>query len=207
MHEVWQLGKILDEFKAMAAAVLADRKQIFDSKPPQKVYPVYEGWLAKRNEKSPFVHALFSIIFTKTKKTLSQEFEIWLDLPENLARFKAHKNDPTGKTGLFRDRLKDLSAWRIQRELGNDEAASFVLQHRLKDKFGTPRAFLDARMGQSDKHPLNDAPLYRDEVGWRKARSRAEKFAAELLMVPEMIRHERAGVKPKRAKKFSKRTS
>jgi hypothetical protein len=154
MDEVWLLDAagIFEELRTMAAKTLKNKTP---RKPQQKVYPIVERW-------SPYVHAMFTLDFSKTKKRLLQEFDKWLHLPENRARLRAHGRKSIGKTGWFKDRLKDLAAVRLYRELGCNEALAFAEKNRKRDKDGTPRQFHDARREQSKrKMPLNEAPLYR----------------------------------------------
>jgi hypothetical protein len=168
MDEVWLLdtGGIFDELKTMASKVLKSKRP---RKPQRKVYPIVERC-------SPYVHAMFTLDFRKTKKRLLQEFDRWLRLPENRARFRAQGRKPTGKTGLFKDRLKDLAAWRLYRELGCEEALAFAEKNRKRDKHGRPLQFHDARQGQTIKTRLNEAPLYSEESGFLKAKQRAIEF-------------------------------
>src|SRR5207248_2860278 len=96
-------------------------------KPQRKVYPIIEEpIMGPPNQKRAWVHVIFTLDFGKTKKRLLQEFDKWLQLPQNKARFDAHKQNPTGKTGASKDRLKDLAAWRLYRELGCKEALAFA---------------------------------------------------------------------------------
>jgi hypothetical protein len=132
-----------------------------------------------------------------------QEFKEWLDLPENKARLNAHQQNPTGKTGVFKDRLKDLATWRLYRELGCKRALAFAEQHRKRDKHWNPKPFHDARKEQSKtKMRLDEAPLsteYNEESGFRKAKARALAYEKELIPWafgksddPERIRNELA---------------
>jgi hypothetical protein len=219
MNEVWNLqaNGIFDEFNVMAERQWKAKRGV-GAIPAKAVYPIIEGWPKTKQESSQWVHALFNLDFTKTKTRLLQEFDMWLQLPENAVRFRTHEKDPTGKTGLFRDRLKDLASWRLSRELEWKAAHAFSLKHRLKDKARTPRAFLDARTGQGLKVPLNDAPLYGHESGWSKAKDRAEAYLEELipweygryaedLKQREAKMHETIQAAVKRAVKISKRNS
>jgi hypothetical protein len=171
MDEVWLLDAagIFEELRTIAAKALKNKTP---RKPQQKVYPIVEPW-------SPYVHAMFTLDFSKTKKRLLQEFDRWLRLPENRARLRAHGRKPIGKTGWFKDSLKDLAAWRLYRELGFNEALAFAEKNRKRDKDGTPRQFHDARREQSKrKMPLNEAPLYSgyNELGFLRAKKRAIEF-------------------------------
>jgi hypothetical protein len=181
MNEVWLLNAmgIFDEFKTMAEKVMENKRL---RKPQGKVYPIIEGWPKQKQENSQWVHALFTIDFSKTKKRLRREFQKWLERPQNKERFAKHGHSPIGKTGVFKDRLKDLAAWRLYRELGCNEALAFAEKNRKRDKDGKPRQFHDARKEQSkSKMPLNEAPLYSEESGFLKAKARALQYRAELI--------------------------
>lgn len=182
MNEVWNLqaNGIFEEFNAMAERQWQDKRNS-GAKPAKAVYPIIEGWPKTKQGSSQWVHALFNLDFTKTKKRLLQEFDMWLQLPENAARFAAHKRDPTGKTGLFRDRLKDLAAWRLYRELGNDKALKFAADNRLSDKGGRPRRFHDQRKDPTNKLPLHEMPLYSEESAFLKAKAKVEIYLGELI--------------------------
>jgi hypothetical protein len=181
MNELWLLDTmgIFDEFKAIAEQVRADCKEnTLRSKARKKVYPVIEGWPRQKTENQPWVHALFTLNFTKTKKRLLQKFDEWLRLPENEQRFKQHQYNPVGKTGEFKDRLKDLAAWRLYEGCDRDwERANNLAQSNRLDH----RPFHDPRRGQTEKAPLNEAPLYSEESGFLKAVKRAKDYLAELI--------------------------
>ncbi len=182
MNEVWNLQSngIFEEFNAMAERQWQDKRNS-GAKPAKAVYPIIEGWPKTKQGSSQWVHALFNLDFTKTKKRLLQEFDMWLQLPENAARFAAHKRDTTGKTGLFRDRLKDLAAWRLYRELGTVKALKFAADHRLSDKAGRPRRFHDQRKDTTNKLPLHEMPLYSEESAFQKAKAKVETCLGELI--------------------------
>ena len=182
MNEVWNLQSngIFEEFNAMAERQWQDKRNS-GAKPAKAVYPFIEGWPKMKQRSSQWVHALFNLDFTKTKKRLLQEFDMWLQLPENAARFAAHKRDTTGKTGLFRDRLKDLAAWRLYRELGTVKALKFAADNRLSDKAGRPRRFHDQRKDPTNKLPLHEMPLYSEESAFQKAKAKAETCLGELF--------------------------
>jgi len=168
---------ILDRLKTMAA----ESKKLH--KGQRTVYPIIEGQtydakIHQRKLKIAWVHVLFTLDFGKTKTRLLQEFDQWLQLPENKARFDAHKQNPIGKTGAFKDRLKDFAAWRIYEGCGRDweKANAFANDHRIKH-----RPFHDPREGQTKKTPLNEAPLYSGESGFLKAKKRALAYGMELI--------------------------
>jgi hypothetical protein len=181
MNAVWLLDAmgIFDEFKAIAERVRAERKEnTARSKTRKKVYPVIEGWPRQKTENQPWVHALFTLNFTKTKKRLLREFDEWLRLPENEQRFRKHQYNPVGKTGEFKDRLKDLASWRLYDGCDTDweMANNFAQSNRLNH-----RPFHDPRTGQTEKRPPNEAPLYSEESGFLKAKKRAKDYLAELI--------------------------
>src|SRR5205085_2726325 len=102
-----------------------------------------------------------------------------LDLPENQARFATHADDPTGTTGIFKDRLKDLAVLRLYDELGFDGLLKFTADHRKKfdrdialgvTKYhkGDPMPFYGARREQSSKLALNQSPLFSEPSGCQK---------------------------------------
>ena len=185
VNEVWYLVTrgILDQLNMMAAKVMESYRL---GEPQRSVYPIIEGPIIvnlsnpRKKERVPWVHVMFTLDFSKTRKRLRQEFEKWLQLPENKARFDAPKWNPIGRTGRFKDRLKDLAAWRLYRELGCNEALEFAEENRKPDKRGTPRPFHDPRQGQS-KVALNQAALYSEESGFLKAKARATIYIAKLI--------------------------
>ena len=192
--DLWTLKVtgIFDQLETMVAAAVSNKAR----KSRQKVYPIIED-----RYKVVWLHVLFTLDLGKTRKQLLQEFKEWLDLPENKARLNAHQQNPTGKTGVFKDRLKDLAACRLYRELGCKRALAFAEEHRKRDKHGKPKPFHDARKEQSKaKMPLNKAPLYseyNEESGFRKAKARALAYEKELIPWalgksddPERIRNE-----------------
>jgi hypothetical protein len=175
--DVWSLDAmgIFDELETMAEEVMESKRL---RKPQRKVYPIIEGpIMGPPNQKSAWVHVLFTLDFGKTKKRLLQEFDQWLQLPENKARLDAHRQNPTGKTGEFKDRLKDLAAWRIYEGCGRDweKADAFANDHRINC-----RPFHDPRQGQTKKTPLNEASLYSEESGFLKAKARALAYRTKL---------------------------
>jgi len=142
----------------------------------QRAYPVLEV------KDTPLVYVLLAFDFSKTRKRLLQEFDRWSQLPRNKSRFKRNKpKTESGTPKQAKDRLKDLAAWRLYRELGYDKALKFAAENRKRDNNGKPRQFHDPREGQSEKVELNKAPLYSDEFGFLKAKSRAVAYRAELL--------------------------
>ena len=115
--------------------------------PRQKVYPVLEL------KDTPFVQALLPLDFSKSKKRLLQEIDLWLQQPENKALFDKHKpKTEAGTEKEAKDRLKDLAAWRLFRELGWEKALS-NLQSNIENatKAENRGAFHDPRKGRKEK--------------------------------------------------------
>jgi hypothetical protein len=170
------LNGVFDQLKRMEAEVINNKMA---GKQSPKVYPIIE------DSRFAWVHVLFTLDFRKSRKRLLREFDNWLQLPGNRARFDACGQNLTGKTGTFKDRLKDLAAWRLYRELGCQEALAFVEKNRKRDRRGRPRQFHDARKEQSKANmPLNEAPLYsqyNEESAFLKARARALAHGKELI--------------------------
>jgi hypothetical protein len=115
---------------------------------------------------------------SKKKKRLVQEFEAWLDLKENRHE---HRRNLTGKTGLFKDRLKDLAVSRLYERLGFDGMLDFTAANRKKSPPDKPRAFHDARKGQSKEMPAELAPLCSAESEARKAGTRVKRYLTEFI--------------------------
>jgi hypothetical protein len=101
---------VFDELKAMAVEARAQlTRRAYKEKRQRRIYPVLK--------KGQWLHVLFTLDMSKKKKRLVQEFEAWLDLKENRHE---HRRNLTGKTGLFKDRLKDLAVSRLYERLGFD---------------------------------------------------------------------------------------
>jgi hypothetical protein len=175
--EVMFLTHYLDELKEIADKACAEWKEARAAgKPRRKVYPILQL------KGTPFVQALLPLNFSKSRKRLLQEIDKWLELPENKDRFDKHKPmTEVGTEKQAKDRLKDLAAWRLYRELGCDKALSFAEENRKRDESGKPRPFHDPRKGQTKKVPPNEAPLYSEESGFLKAKKRAEDHLAKLI--------------------------
>jgi hypothetical protein len=177
LGEVMFLRRYLDQLKEMADQARTELKEaVAAGRPRQKVYPILEL------EYTPFVQALLPLDFSKSKKRLLGEIGKWLDLPENKARFEKHKRrTEAGTQKQAKDRLKDLAAWRLYRELGCDAALRFTKENRKRDKSGRARPFHDPRQDQSRRVPINEAALYSEESGFLKAKARALKYRAKLI--------------------------
>jgi hypothetical protein len=185
LGEVIFLTPYLDQLKELADKARAEWEQArVARKPRQKVHPILEL------KNSPFVQVLVALDYRKSRKRLLQEIDLWLQLPENKDRFNKHRpKTEAGTEKQAKDRLKDLAAWRLFKELGWEEAIKFAEQHRKRDKKGEPKAFHDPRQGRRGrgeltKIPLNEAPLYSWQTGepaFRKAKGRIDRYLAELI--------------------------
>lgn len=177
LAEVIFLTAYLEQFKEKAEQARTDWEEARTAgRPREKIYPILEL------PNTPFVQALLPLDFSKSKKRLLQEIGKWLDLSENKARFdKQKQRTEAGTAKQAKDRLKDLSAWRLYRELGCDEALKFAQRNRKSGQDGKPRKFHDWRQDQTKKLPPNEAPLYSEESGFLKAKARALKHRAELI--------------------------
>jgi len=120
MTDVYALASmgVFEKFKAMAR----DAEPVVEDHDPQRgkiarpyqpVPPVLQKW-------DSVYHAVFDLDFSKSETQLAKEFLEWLRLPDNQKWLATHKKPSTGTTGKTLDRLKDLAAWRLFREFGND---------------------------------------------------------------------------------------
>lgn len=165
MHEAFALEAmgVLDRFKAAAAKSGVEIKAGKRQRRPEYAIDVLESGLA---------YVVLTIDLRKSQKQLKREFENWLTQPaiKKLHRYKK------GNPSLFKDRLKDLAATKLYRELGPSRANDFADEYR---KDGLP--FHDPRRGQSDPVALNEAPLFVDPGGFGAAEKRCKKFLSELI--------------------------
>jgi hypothetical protein len=146
LGEVMFLTGYLDQLKQKADKASTDlRKAAAAGRARQKVYPILEL------KNTPLVQALLPLDFSKSRKRLLQEIGMWLKLPENKARFDKHKGKTeAGTEREAKDRLKDLAAWKLFREVGWEDALDFAEQRRKRGKSGKPRAFHDPRQGRKE---------------------------------------------------------
>jgi hypothetical protein len=141
-----------------------------------------EVQIKSQEESRQWVHTLFTIDFSKTKKRLAAEFKKWLELAENSARLERHKENPIGTTGGPKDRLKEIAAWRLYSTLGYEETQIFVLENQKSDKNGKPRRFHNPRKRKGRRKPSSGEDfLYRDEQGYFRATRGVEDYLAELI--------------------------
>ena len=166
--------RVFDEFNEVAEKarpVIENVRPGEQAKPMQLVFPILHKWKSVS-------YALFTLDYSKSETQLVNEFREWLRLSENRTRLEKHKKPTTGTTGKPFDRLKDLAAWRLYRELGNDWNAAnvFANQHRKKRQ-----PFHDARQGQSNKVQRAEAALGNEESYFLKAKKRALDYLAEYI--------------------------
>lgn len=138
---------------------------------------------------------LFEVDLSARKGDLTRQFNKWLELPENKARLKLYNLEKRGTADKWKDRLKDLAAWRLYREHGHscDKANQFASDHRKKFKNwpeihrtckkvkgkwpykpDDPRPFRDAK--QTGNDAANTAPPFSCDDDYRHAKSEAKKF-------------------------------
>jgi hypothetical protein len=199
MTDVWTLKALraFDRFSAMgesARPVVEDVPPGKRPKPIERVPPVLQ-------QHGAVYHVIFTVDFSKGEAELANEFKEWLKLPGNQRLLEEHRKPTRGTTGKPLDRLKDLAAWRLWRELGNDwnKANEFANAHRKKfsgwpqiramckklenGKFqympGDMRPFRDAKR-QGGK-PANEAELFGEEADARKAKASALTFLTETM--------------------------
>jgi hypothetical protein len=143
---------------------------------------------------------LFEVNLSAGKTDLAKHFKRWIGLPKNQERLKQHYEQKRGKSDKWKDRLKDLAAWRLYRENGNslDRANAFAennrkrfenwpeiheackkVKNRWPFKPGDLKPFRDAK--QTGNDPLNRAPLFAHDDDYRHAKGRALKFLAEKI--------------------------
>ncbi len=154
LGEVMFLTHYLDQLKEMAAEGRAElqkqlaaeahvakarakgKKNVPAVRRRQKVYPILEL------PNTPLVQVLLPLDFSKSKKRLLKEIDLWLQLPENKARFDKHElKIEAGTEKEAKDRLKDLAAWRLYRELGSKEALAFAEKNRRETNTETVESF------------------------------------------------------------------
>jgi hypothetical protein len=174
---------------------------------PEQVTRPRKGKVAPMVDRGGYADALFVLHFGKTKKRLVQEFEAWLDQPPIKERLEKYEGRSIGTTGKERDRLKDLAAWRLYRELGEAKAEIFIEKHRKRDGNGNTRPFHDSR--KSEGLPPNETSLYGHRTGPLKATARARKHLIELMPCEFDTRAEEESFKAAMAafKKASKSSS
>lgn len=134
---------------------------------------------------------LFEVDLSAKKGDLVRGFKMWLskrDIKKRLERYGKEKRGTTAE----KDRLKDLAAWRLYRELGNDwnEANKFANDHRQHfEKWSSPyqpgdcRPFHNAK--SEDLDLANQAALFSCDADYRHAKGRALKCLADWIYTGE----------------------
>lgn len=139
--------------------------------------------ILQRFQSHPYFYVVFLLDFSKAETQLVKEFQAWLRLPDNQARLEKFKKSKVGKTGEPLDRLKDLAASRLFRELNNDwnAANNFANGHRKREKFsgGGQRPFHNARRqaGQA----ATEADLFGGDADARKVKRRISRYLQEIM--------------------------
>ncbi len=201
MPDVWTLKGILEAppWSGALRALVEKSTPVIEEVPPGKiakpmklVWPVLQMW-------ESVYYVVFDVDYSKSETQLVNEFHKWLRLPENRERLEKYKKPTTGTTGKALDRLKDLAAWRLYREHGNDwnEANHFAREHRKKftsteirqnfktkaqrEKFssGSYKPFRDAKW--QDGKPANEADLFGEDADARKAQASAWGYMVEIM--------------------------
>lgn len=143
-------------------------------------------------------YCLFEVDLSAGQGALTKQFKKWLASPENRKRLRRYVKEKRGATGQSLDRLKDLAAWRLYRENGNncEQANLFANQNRKKFKDwpeifrtckkkngkwpykpGDFRPFHNAKTTGDDL--LNNAPLFSASDDYRHAKMRAMERLAD----------------------------
>lgn len=174
MPDVWTLKAmgILDKFKTMGDA----GGLVAEAVSPGKKAKLMGFVLPILQQHQSFHHAIFTLDFSKSEAQLVNEFRAWLRLRENQTRLNEFKKTRMGTTGKPLDRLKDLAAWRLFREKGNDWDATneFANKHRNHAK-----PFHNART--QDGQPANKADLFGEPADAHKAKARACAYLREIV--------------------------
>jgi hypothetical protein len=198
MRDLWNLKAfgILEKFQAMAEAA---RPVIKNVRPGEKPEPMKLVWpVLEEHAGHPFFHVIFTMDLSKGETRLVNEFREWLRLPENRTRMEKFKTLRTGTTGEPLDRLKDLAAWRLFRELDNDwnAANEFANKHRKtfnpqeireyktkeqrqKYRPGDPKPFHNAK--RQEGRPANEAELFGEDADAREAQAAAWEYSVQIM--------------------------
>lgn len=183
MTDIYTLKAIgvLDQFKAMAEEATPVVEEV---SPGTKVKPLNLVWPMLQQHESNH-QAIFALDFSEAETRLVNRFREWLKLPSNQERLKQYARPKRGTTGKSLDRLKDLAAWRLYRELGNNWNAA----NDFANKNRKPRKpFRDAKpkkenwvSGKGKITPANDVDLFCDNAEAGDAQAGAWNFLAELM--------------------------
>jgi len=171
---------VFDQFKAMAEEA---KPGVEDVPPGTKGKPMNLVPPLLQKRESVYC-AVFNVDYSESENQLANQFREWLRLPENQERLAEYKKSTTGTTGKPLDRLKDLAAWRLYRECGNDwnKANEFADKHRKHR-----RPFRDAKSkkekwesGEQVIIPANEADLFGNPADAREAQAGAWKYLVEI---------------------------
>jgi len=152
--------------------------------------------LKKRRYFNTYYHCLFEVDLSAAKGDLTGQFKKWLALPENRKLLNRYGKEKRGITAQPLDRLKDLAAWRLSRENGNDCEKANKLAALNRKKFkdraeiyrtckkkngklpykpGEPRPFHNARVAKNQAWvPANQADLFSCDEDYRHAKMRVK---------------------------------
>ena len=199
---------VFDKFREMgqkAEPVVKDVPPVAKSDPMKFVPPL----LPQHPSRPELYYALFNLDYSKSETELVSEFREWLRLSENKERLQHYRKSKTGTTGKPLDRLKDLAAWRLYRECGNDwnKANDFAKhnrkrftaqkicewcktkEERAKYSNGDPMPFRDAKSkmqqqanGRTISIPANTADLLGEDADAREAQRSAWKHLTETML-------------------------
>jgi hypothetical protein len=136
---------------------------------------------------------LFEVDLSASKGDLTKQFKKWLAVPENQKRLKRYAKKKRGRTGRSLDRLKDLAAWRLCREMPEKvkawrHANEYADAHRktkpVRVRKGepprpTPLPFHNAKA--TTQRPASQAPLFSDASEASDAKRNALTYLAELF--------------------------
>jgi hypothetical protein len=174
-----QAAGVLDQLTAMAKEATPEIVVV----PPGQTGPSMKFLAPIVHRGGSLFSAVFDLDFSKGRTQLLKEFGEWLRLPEYQKLLRQYQQPKTGTTGQWLDRLKDLAAWRLYRELDNDlEAANHFANERRKCfedhqeiqrmfptneqrgkcKVGNPRPFRDAKPKGGQLNSQSD--LFCDEA-------------------------------------------
>ncbi len=143
---------------------------------------------------------LFEVDLSARKGDLTKQFEKWLALPKIKKLLNQYKIEKRGSSDKWKDRLKDLAAWRLYRENENscDKANNFANANRKKFetwpeiyetckkvngkwpyKPNDPRPFRDAKRVGDDA--LNSAPLFSCADDYRHAKGEVIRVLSDWI--------------------------
>lgn len=165
--DAWTLKAMgtLDKFKEMGEKA----KPVIEDHDPQrgKFARPYKPVPAILQQHESLHHVIFSLDFSEKETHLAKRFAVWLKLPEIqtlLGKHERPKRPAIADAPL--DRLKDLAAWRLYRESGNDwnKANNFADKHRkcFSDQAECRRANKDLAKNDPRRYKLGHKRPFRD---------------------------------------------